>query len=239
MQSLLPSSGAVRPQWSSAATRRRVACASAAEARSPAFVAVGLLAVLLLGEPAAALDLGSPDATLMLESSLQDTLVDAAESTGSMLSALGEAAGTAASDAAPVVLDGLQKAASAAAPVAAEGARVAGSLVWSGAKAAAPIIVEGAKLAAGAALEAGKAAAPYVGEGLKLAGGAALDAATAAAPYVREGLTSLGGTVVESARGAWSSAALSDVIGDWAPLCCQTNSCIQGAAACGAPPVAH
>ena len=122
-----------------------------------------------------------------------------------------------------------------------EGVKAAGALMWEAGKAAAPVVGEGLK-----------AAAPVVGEGVKMAGSAALEVGKAAAPIVAEGagklVNALGGVVIEGARGAWNAAAssgdpasaLAQAVaaqqGAWVPLCCKTGSCLQGAAACPAPP---
>ena len=181
--------------------------------------------------------------TQILAAQMQDAAEDAAqaasEAAGDALVSFGAAAGSAASSAAlelghavadagavaaPVVLDGLRS----AAPVVGEGIKVVGGLAWEGAKAAAPVVLQGAQFAGSAALEVGKATAPIV-----------VDSAGKL-------VSAVGGVVVESVRGAWNSAVLqataqqagalvAGTAGEaWVPLCCQTNSCLQGPGACPA-----
>lgn len=112
--------------------------------------------------------------------------------------------------------------------------------MWEAGKAAAPVVGDGLR-----------AAAPIVGQGLQVAGATALEAGKAAAPIVAEGagklVSALGGVVMEGARGAWNTAASSDPVGAlaqaaagkagaWVPLCCKTNSCLQGPQVCPTPP---
>ena len=230
-----------------------VTCAPAEKRASP--VTALFLAGALLFAPAAQAELNAADSALVTAAQLQDTLdesgasalfASAAEAGRGAAVAFGSAAASAAADAAPVVLDSLSSAAAVAAPVVAnaavEGAKLAGSLLFEGAKAAAPYVGAGLQMAGEAALKGATAAAPYVGSGLQQLGEVVQEGARAAAPVVLEGVNTVGGAVAEGARGAWNASMASGVksaAGEWVPICCSTNSCLQGPAACGLPPVAN
>jgi hypothetical protein len=187
--------------------------------------------------------------TQMLQAQLEDAATDAADvataAAGEALVSLGEAAGDAAGQAVVALGHAAVDAGAAAAPVIVEALQ-----------AAAPVVGEAAKTAAGFAFEGVKAAAPVVGQGIVMAGNAAVEVTKAAAPVVLDATgrvaSAVGEVVLEGARTAWNSAVTSqqggqqggglDALmmgasagGQWVPLCCSTNSCLQGPAACGAP----
>jgi hypothetical protein len=93
-------------------------------------------------------------------------------------------------------------------------------------------------MAGEAAVEGAKQAAPYVGAGLQKVGEAVEEGARAAAPKVLEGVSTMGGVVADSARDAWNAGMVGGVKSaskEWVPVCCSTNSCLQGPSACGLP----